>query len=117
MYYRCPHIAPRGAARAREIHSLQLLYSIAPCGAPHTTPADPEISIHFFFGPCGALPCVCMRLQNSQNTKCAGSVFGLLSPFLGVFIFKTCTFGQPELFDPKLMQLIFDSGVEDRISA
>jgi hypothetical protein len=30
-------------------------------------------------------------------------------------IFKTGTFGQPELFDPKLMQLIFDPGVENRI--
>ena len=29
---------------------------------------------------------------------------------------KTGTFGQPELFDPQLMQLIFDPGVENRIS-
>jgi hypothetical protein len=30
-------------------------------------------------------------------------------------ILKTGTFGQPDLFDPKLIQLIFDSGVENRI--
>ena len=33
-----------------------------------------------------------------------------------VVYIKTRTFGQPELFDPKLMQLIFDPGVENRLS-
>ena len=28
-------------------------------------------------------------------------------------VIKTGTFGQPEPFDPKLMQLIFDPGVEN----
>ena len=32
-----------------------------------------------------------------------------------LYSIKTGTFGQPELFDPKLMQLHFDPGVENRI--
>jgi hypothetical protein len=48
---------------------------------------------------------------------CLSGVIGscmLLCMYEGRVI-KTGTFGQPELFDPKLMQLIFDPGVENRI--
>ena len=34
---------------------------------------------------------------------------------LDIVNIKTATFGQPELFDPKLIQLIFGPGVENRI--
>ena len=38
-----------------------------------------------FYGTCGTSPCVCILVQNSRNTKGAVSVFGILSPFVGVF--------------------------------
>jgi hypothetical protein len=81
-----PHASrPRGA-RAREIHFLQILYSTVRRTSHHSGGPCVEFRYTCFFGYCGAFPSVCMLSHNSQNTKGVGSVFGILSPFLGVFL-------------------------------
>ena len=63
---------PRGA-RARKIHFLQILYSTSRRTSHHTG-GPRNFDKLVISGPCGAFQCVCMLLQNSQNTKGAGSV-------------------------------------------
>ena len=76
------HASCSRGARARKIHFLQILCSPLRRTSHHSG-GPRNFDKLVIRGLCGAFPSVCIFLQNSQNTKGTGSVFGILSLFLG----------------------------------